>query len=168
MKDGVALTLDFSNVMPQVSSTMLVTLWLILGIEGAVVVSGKAKSQAAVRKATTIGFLVTLAALHRRVASALGVYSQAEVGSMADPSMAAIMLNVRKMGRDHGERRRDRLGAELLARLDAHAGRRCRWPPPKAASSPKCFVKENKNGSPSTSLLWTTIVVQVVLIISFS
>ena len=61
MKDGVALTLDFSNVMPQVSSTMLVTLWLFLGIEGAVVVSGKAKSQAAVRKATTIGFLVTLA-----------------------------------------------------------------------------------------------------------
>ena len=51
MKDGVALTLDFSNVMPQVSSTMLVTLWLFLGIEGAVVVSGKAKSQAAVRKA---------------------------------------------------------------------------------------------------------------------
>jgi len=85
MKDGVALTLDFSNVMPQVSSTMLVTLWLFLGIEGAVVVSGKAKSQAAVRKATTIGFLVTLALYIVVSLLPLGVYSQAEVGSMADP-----------------------------------------------------------------------------------
>ena len=37
----------------------------------------------------------------------------------------------------------------------------------KSGIFPKMFVKENKNGSPSTSLLWTTIVVQVVLIISF-
>ena len=168
MKDGVALTLDFSNVMPQVSSTMLVTLWLFLGIEGAVVVSGKAKSQAAVRKATTIGFLVTLALYIVVSLLPLGVYSQAEVGSMADPSMAAIMLkSFGKWGRDHGERRRDRLGAELLARLDAHAGRDAAGRLQNAASSPKMFVKENKNGSPSTSLLWTTIVVQVVLIISF-
>ena len=92
MKDGVALTLDFSNVMPQVSSTMLVTLWLFLGIEGAVVVSGKAKSQAAVRKATTIGLPRHAGALHRRVASAPRRVLASGSRSMADPSMAAIML----------------------------------------------------------------------------
>ena len=167
MKDGVALTLDFSNVMPQVSSTMLVTLWLFLGIEGAVVVSGKAKSQAAVRKATTIGFLVTLALYIVVSLLPLGVYSQAEVGSMADPSMAAIML--KSFGK----------WGEIMVNAGVIVSVLSSWlvwmlmlgEMPLAASKsgifPKMFVKENKNGSPSTSLLWTTIVVQVVLIISF-
>ena len=162
MKDGVALTLDFSNVMPQVSSTMLVTLWLFLGIEGAVVVSGKAKSQAAVRKATTIGFLVTLALYIVVSLLPLGVYSQA-----ADPSMAAIML--KSFGK----------WGEIMVNAGVIVSVLSSWlvwmlmlgEMPLAASKsgifPKMFVKENKNGSPSTSLLWTTIVVQVVLIISF-
>ena len=37
---------------------MPVTLWAFIGIEGAVVVSGRAKSQSAVGKATVLGFLV--------------------------------------------------------------------------------------------------------------
>lgn len=42
---------------------------------------------------------------------------------------------------------------------------------PLAASQsgifPKLFVKENKHGAPSTSLLWTTIIIQVVLFASY-
>ena len=37
----------------------------------------------------------------------------------------------------------------------------------KSGIFPKAFVKENKKGSPSTALLWTTIIVQIVLVISF-
>ena len=92
MKGGIDLSFTWDNVMPQVQATMLVTLWLFLGIEGAVVVSGKAKSQTAVRKATTIGFGHP-AALRHRIASALGRVPQADIGNMADPSMAAIMLD---------------------------------------------------------------------------
>lgn len=125
MKDDVALTLDFSNVMPQVSSTMLVTLWLFLGIEGAVVVSGKAKSQAAVRKA-----------IHHRPSSSRwrstsscrfcpsACTRKRKSGSMADPSMAAIMLkSFGKWGEIMVNAGVIVSGAELLARLDAHAGR---------------------------------------------
>ncbi|MEG1494591.1 MAG: basic amino acid/polyamine antiporter [Gordonibacter sp.] len=167
MKDHIALTLNWDNVMPQVQSTMLVTLWLFLGIEGAVVVSGKAKSQTAVRKATTIGFLVTLALYVVVSLLPLGVYTQAEIGSMANPSMAAIML------KSFGS------WGEIMVNAGVIISVLSSWlvwmlmlgEMPLAASQsgifPKPFVKENKHGAPSTSLLWTTIVIQVVLIASY-
>ena len=167
MKGTIDLTFSWDNVMPQVQATMLVTLWLFLGIEGAVVVSGKAKSQAAVRKATTIGFLVTLALYIIVSLLPLGVYSQADVGNMADPSMAAIMLD--KFGK----------WGEILVNAGVIVSVLSSWlvwmlmlgEMPLAASKsgifPKAFVKENKKGSPSTALLWTTIIVQIVLVISF-
>lgn len=166
MNGTVDLSLSFDNVMPQVQATMLVTLWLFLGIEGAVVVSGKAKSQAAVRKATTIGFLVTLALYIVVSLLPLGVYSQEEIGNLADPSMAAIML--------------DKFGSwgEIMVNVGVIISVLSSWlvwmlmlgEMPFAASNsgifPKAFVKENKQGSPSTSLLWTTIVIQAVFIAS--
>lgn len=167
MKGSVDLSFTGDNVMPQVSATMLVTLWLFLGIEGAVVVSGKAKSQAAVRKATTIGFLVTLILYVIVSLLPLGVYSQSAVGSMANPSMAAIMLD--KFG----------LWGEILINAGVIISVLSSWlvwmlmlgeMPLAAAKSgifPKVFLKENKKGSPSVSLLWTTIVVQIVLIVSY-
>ncbi|WP_417144202.1 basic amino acid/polyamine antiporter [Raoultibacter massiliensis] len=167
MKDGVALTLDWSNVMPQVQSTMLVTLWLFLGIEGAVVVSGRAKSQAAVRKATMIGFLVTLGLYVIVSLLPLGVDTQEAVGKMADPSMAAIMLQ------SFGS------WGEIMVNAGVIISVLSSWlvwmlmlgEMPFAASKsgifPTAFEKENKKGAPSISLLWTTIVIQVVLIASY-
>ena len=48
------------SVFAQVKSTMLVTLWVFIGIEGAVVISDRAKSQSDVGKATLLGFLACL------------------------------------------------------------------------------------------------------------
>lgn len=166
MKDGVALTFDWANVMPQVQSTMLVTLWLFLGIEGAVVVSGRAKSQTAVRKATMIGFLVTLGLYVIVSLLPLGVDSQEAVGKMADPSMAAIMLQ------SFGS------WGEIMVNAGVIISVLSSWlvwmlmlgeMPFAAAKSgifPKTCEKENKHEAPSTALLWTTIVIQVVLIAS--
>ena len=49
------------GILPQIKSTMLVTLWAFIGIEGAVVISGRAKSQRDVGKATVLGFFTCLA-----------------------------------------------------------------------------------------------------------
>ena len=38
-----SLSFHFANTMSQVKSTMLVTVWVFIGIEGAVVFSGRAK-----------------------------------------------------------------------------------------------------------------------------
>lgn len=90
-KDGHALTFNFGDIMNQVSGTMLVTLWLFLGIEGAVVISGEAKSQSDVSKATTIGYLFILVLYVLVSLLPLGVFTQGEIAGMSDPSMAAIM-----------------------------------------------------------------------------
>ena len=48
---------SLGSVGTQVKSTMLVTLWAFIGIEGAVVLSNRARSQSDVGKATLMGFL---------------------------------------------------------------------------------------------------------------
>ena len=145
MKDGVALTLDFSNVMPQVSSTMLVTLWLFLASRAPWSCRARRNRRPQCAKQPPSASS-SRCALHRRVASALGVYSQAEVGSMADPSMAAIML------KSFGKWGEIMVNAGVIVSVLSSwlvwmlMLARCRWPPPKR-HLPKMFVKENKNGS---------------------
>ena len=164
-KDGVALSFNFGDVMGQVSGTMLVTLWLFIGIEGAVVVSGEAKSQGDVSKATTIGYLVILALYVLVSLLPLGVFTQGDIAGMSDPSMAAIMQ--KKFG-DWGA---------IMVNIGVIISVLSSWlvwmlmlgQMPLFASRdgifPKRFTKTNSKGAPSYSLLWTAIIVQVLLIL---
>lgn len=164
-KDGHALTFNFGDVMNQVSGTMLVTLWLFLGIEGAVVISGEAKSQSDVSKATTIGYLSILVIYVLVSLLPLGVFSQGEIAGMSDPSMAAIMQA--KFGS---------WGA-IMVNIGVIISVLSSWlvwmimlgQMPLFASRdgifPKHFTKMNKSGSPSYSLLWTAIVIQLLLVL---
>ena len=52
-----SLNEGLGGITSQVKSTMLVTLWCFIGIEGAVVMSGRARRQSDVGKAGVIGFL---------------------------------------------------------------------------------------------------------------
>lgn len=164
-KDGHALSFNFGDVMNQVSGTMLVTLWLFIGIEGAVVVSGEAKSQSDVAKATTIGYLVILAIYVLVSLLPLGVYTQGEIANMSDPSMAYIMQH--KFG-DWGA---------IMVNIGVIISVLSSWlvwmlmlgqMPLFAANDgifPKRFSKLNDKGAPSYSLLWTTIIIQALLIL---
>ena len=82
------------GLLPQIKSTMLVTLWVFTGIEGAVVVSGRAKSQKDVGKATFLGFLTCLLLYTALSLLPLGVFPQGEVSTMAPPSTAAVLMGV--------------------------------------------------------------------------
>lgn len=166
VKDGVALDFSFSNVIPQIKSTMLVTLWLFIGIEGAVVVSGRAKSQKTVRRATLIAFYVILAIYAIVSLLPLGVYSQETVGNMTNPSMGVIL--------------RDKFGAwgEVVVNIGVIISVLSSWlvwmvmlaemplAGAKDGTFPKFFLKENSKSAPSHSLLVTTIIIQVILIFS--
>ena len=55
-----SLSFHFANTMSQVKSTMLVTVWVFIGIEGAVVFSGRAKNKKDVGTATVIGLISVL------------------------------------------------------------------------------------------------------------
>lgn len=164
-KDGVDLSFNFGDVMKQVSGTMAITLFLFTGIEGAVVVSGDASSQKDVSKATTIGYLSVLLLYAVVSLLPLGLYSSTEIAGMSDPSMAAIMEHkfggwgalVVNIGVIISVISSWLVWLLMLAQMPLYAAR--------DGIFPRQFTKTNAHGAPVRSLLWSTIVIQVVLVL---
>lgn len=75
----------------QVGSVMMVTLWVFIGVEGAVVVSGDATSQRAVGRAVTLALGLALVFYVLVSTVPYGIYAQGEIAAMASPSTAAIL-----------------------------------------------------------------------------
>lgn len=163
--NGHALSFNFGDVMHQVSGTMLVTLWLFIGIEGAVVVSGEAKSQKDVAKATTIGYLFILALYVLVSLLPFGVYTQGEIAGMSDPSMAAIMQA--KFGDWSAIMVNVGVIISVLSSWLVWMVMLGQMPLFGARDGlfPKRFMKQNAKGAPTYALLWTTILIQLILIL---
>lgn len=153
------------SMLSQIQSTMMVTLWAFIGIEGAVVVSGKAKSQSAVGKAT----LARLPRLPRDLRAAFDPALRPDVPARTRQTResvdrpAAAGRGARRVGRRCDECRRDRRAADQLARLHDHdradsiRGRDGRHLPARVK-------KENKKGTPNVSLIVTSAVMQLTMI----
>jgi len=82
------------SVLDQVRSTMLVTVWVFIGIEGASVYSARAARRTDVGRATVIGFLVCLALLMSVSLLSLGILTQPELAALKNPSMAPVLERV--------------------------------------------------------------------------
>lgn len=101
--------------------------------------------------------------LHARDQSVETLLARMQLAQVADQRVARIERMIVQQTPDSGKR-------HAAFPVQQHLMQPVDFSPLAASKSgifPKMFVEENKNGSPSTSLLWTTIVVQVVLIISF-
>ena len=79
------------STLDQVKSTMLVTVWVFIGIEGANVFSARAAERANVGRATVIGFVITLLLLIAVSLLSLGVLKQPELAALKNPSMAGVL-----------------------------------------------------------------------------
>ena len=151
----------------QIKSTMLVTLWLFFGIEGAVVVSGRAKSQKDVKKATMLGFIIILAIYALVSLLPYGVFSQAQLAKMANPSMSTIMTkligplggSVMNIGIFIAVASSWIVWLVMVSEMPAAAATN--------AAMPQFFAKQNQKGAYKGSLLVSTIVIQIMLILSY-
>ncbi|MGM9985871.1 MAG: arginine-ornithine antiporter [Bacillaceae bacterium] len=161
---GTGGAFSWSAVGSQVKSTMLVTLWVFIGIEGAVVVSSRAKKRSDVGKATIIGLTSTLIIYILISLLSIGVMGKAGVAGLENPSMAYVLeAVVGKWGATF-------INAGLIISvLGAWLG----WTilaseiPYLAGKDnlfPKWFAKENKNGAPVNALWLTNGLIQVFLI----
>ena len=151
----------------QLKSTMLVTLWAFIGIEGAVVLSGRAKSQAAVSKATFLGFLGCLVIYIGLSVLPFGFLSQEELATIANPSTAGVL---EKVVGPWGAWMMN-IGL-LLAVLSSWLAWTmiCAEIPAAAAENgtfPKQFARQNKNGAPSVSLWVTSALMQVAILLVY-
>lgn len=79
---------DVSN---QVKNCMLQTLWVFIGVEGAVVISGRAKSSKDVGKATIIGYLAVLLCYILIVMLSFGSVDQSTLMHMKTPSLGGVL-----------------------------------------------------------------------------
>lgn len=86
---GEAPTL--SNIANQVRNTMLVTVFVFVGIEGASVYSRYARDRNDVGIATVLGFLGVLCLLVLVTVFSYGILLRPELAALATPSMAGVM-----------------------------------------------------------------------------
>lgn len=82
---------DNGSLLEQVRGTMLVTVFVFLGVEGASVYSRYAKRRDDVAVATVAGFLLVLLLLVSVTLLSYGVLPRAELASLRNPSMAGVL-----------------------------------------------------------------------------
>ncbi|NGQ97494.1 arginine-ornithine antiporter [Brevibacillus sp. SYP-B805] len=160
---------DWPTVQEQVKSTMLVTLWVFIGVEGAVVLSGRAKERRDVGRATVMGLLVTMLIYVLISIFSLGVMSQPELAELEPPSMAYVMESV--VGKWGAAVINLGLVVSLLGALLGWTLLASEIPYVAAKDGvlPKWLARENENGTPSASLWLTNGLIQTfILLVLFS
>ncbi|SEH45846.1 arginine:ornithine antiporter, APA family [Mycolicibacterium rutilum] len=85
---------SFAAVWEQATGTMLITVFVFLGIEGAAVYSRMARRREDVGRATVIGFLSVLSVFALVTLVSYGVMPQSDLAGVSQPSMAAVLESI--------------------------------------------------------------------------
>lgn len=151
----------------QIKSTMLVTLWAFIGIEGAVVLSGRAEKPSDVGKATVMGFLGCLAIYVLLSILPFGYMSQHELASVANPSTAGVLEAI--VGPWGAWMMNIGLIIAILASWLSWTMIVAEIPYAMADNGtfPKLFAKENQNEAPSNSLWITSSLMQAAMLLVY-
>jgi len=154
------------SVLDQVKSTMLVTVWVFIGIEGASVYSARAANRADVGRATVVGFVICLLLLMAVSLLSLGITTQPDLAGLKNPSMAGVL-----------EKAVGTWGAMLIyiGVVVSVGGGFLAWTLLAAESlftpagdgvMPKWLGRQNGNGVPANALWLTSGMVQVFLLVT--
>ena len=163
-EDPAAISLE-TSFMQQVKNTMLITLWVFTGVEGAVILSVRAKKRTDIGKATYISVILALILYVSISLLSLGLMPRAEVALLSNPSMTGIMAvfagNPGKILLSLG------LIISVLASYLSWILYSAEVPYTAAqyGAFPRMFGKLNKNGTSTASLLLTSLTVQFCLVL---
>ncbi len=164
-------TFDFTGiemgipVWQQVKDTMLITLWVFIGVEGAVVVSARAKKRKDIGIATVLAVVSGLGVYILVTLLSLGLVARPELAAMRNPSMANLMVGL------IGSAGEIVIIAGLIISV---CGAYLSWTIMAAevpfiaslhGSFPKVFNKQNDKKAPESSLWITNGAVQISLIL---
>ena len=154
------------DFMTQVVSTMIALVWVFTGIEGAVVISGRAKYARDVGRATVIGFSAVFVLYLIISVESMGIMPRAEMAALATPSMAGILEHaIGPVGAGIVN-----LGV-VLSLLGAMLGyviiaAETPFEAARQGVFPKAFARTNKNGAPIVTVLISAGITQLFLIVS--
>ncbi|WP_165312361.1 basic amino acid/polyamine antiporter [Vibrio ziniensis] len=163
--DLTGLHFDASyDLWAQVKGTMLITVWVFIGIEGAVVVSSRARNRKDIGRATILGLLTALSIYVLVTLLSMGVIKPVELAGYQNPSMAKVLTAI------IGSWGQYIIGLGLIVSV---CGAFLSWTvlaseaPYLCARDgifPKKYLTQNKAGSPVKSLTLTNICIQVSLV----
>lgn len=165
--EAIATKARIGGLSTQIKSTMLVTLWAFIGIEGAVVMSKRAKTPDDVGKATLLGFVCCLGIYILLSLLPFGYMSQEQLANIPNPSTAGVLEDV--VGRWGAWLMNIGLLVSVLTSWLAWTMVTAEIPQAAAANGtfPKAFQTENENGSPSVSLYVTSGAMQLFLLLVY-
>ena len=165
--EAVATKLKLGSLSTQIKSTMLVTLWAFIGIEGAVVMSNRAKSSSEVGKATLLGFVSCLIFYVLLSLLPFGYMTQEQLAAIPNPSTAGILEQI--IGKSGAWLMNIGLLVSVLTSWLAWTMVTAQIPQAAAQDGtfPQTFTTENSAGSPSVSLWVTSAAMQVFLLLVY-
>jgi len=157
-----------ASLMSQIMTPLTVTLWAFIGVEGAVVLSGRARNPDDVGKATLLGFLVALLLYVLLSVMPFGFMTQAELSVVANPSTAGVLQHV--VGAPWGSWVMNvGLCISVLAGWLAWT-MLCAEIPMVAGQNgafPKAFARTNSKGSATVSLWVSSFVMQAAMLLVY-
>jgi arginine:ornithine antiporter/lysine permease len=156
-----------TGVFEQVRATMMVTVFVFLGIEGASVYSRYAKERSDVGAATIMGFVMVTTLMVLVTLVPYGALERADIAGLGQPSMAGVLQSV--VGP---------WGAVFISVgvLVSVLGAYLAWAlicaevmfaAAKNNDMPKVFARENKNKVPVAAMWATSIVIQVIVVSTY-
>ncbi len=154
------------SLLDQIKSTMLVTLWMYIGIECAVVMSDRSDAKT-VSRATILGYFIVTVIFVLISVVPFGVMSQSQLAAMAPPSTAGIMMSLVgywgevfvNVGVIVALLSSWLVWTLLVAQLP--------WVCAKDGTFPKFFAKTNQAGIASNSLIISTAIMQAAIVLVY-
>lgn len=154
------------SLFDQVKATIFTTVWIFIGIEGAVVISERAKDTKIAGKATVISFIALFLLYFIISCLSMGVMPHDELATLGWPSMAGVMasivgpwggvfVNVAVFISVGGA-----LFTYVILCTDSAFG------PAAQGCFPSIFMKKNKNNAPIYSIIFSALIVELFLVIA--
>lgn len=156
------------GVLDQVRQTMLIVVFVFLGIEGASVYSRLARKREDVGRATVIGFLGVLALFVLVTILPYGIMPRAQLGQLHNPSVAGVLAEV------IGE---TGLALVSIGVLVSVLGAFLAWSllaaevlyaAAKRGVMPAFLARENARGAPAAAIWLTSIAAQLFLFLTLT
>ncbi len=157
---------DYGSLFEQVRGTMLVTVFVFLGVEGASVYSRHAKRREDVGRATVLGFLSVFAVFASVTIVSYGILPYSEIAQLRQPSMAGVLeAAVGPWGQVF-------VSVGLIVSV---LGAYLAWTLMAAEvlfvaaaddDMPRFLRRKNAADVPTAALLMTTILIQVMLVVT--
>jgi arginine:ornithine antiporter/lysine permease len=157
---------SYSGLFEQVRATMLVTVFVFLGVEGASVYSRYAQKRSDVGRATVLGFLSVLALFASVTLLSYGVLPRGELAELRQPSMMGVMESV------VGPWGSVFIGLGLIVSV---LGAYLAWTlmaaevlfvAAKDRDMPRFLRRENAHAVPAAALVMTSVLITAVLVVT--